>query len=74
MSTLDLVHAIISKDAMAIESEFNNSMADKISTKLEDMRTTVAQNMFKTPEAVVEEEYEIDEATGMKKKKTKTAC
>lgn len=75
MSTLDLVHAIISKDAMAIETNFNDVMADKISTKLEDMRGAVAQSMFKTPEAVVEEEYEIDEATGMKKKKkTQEAC
>jgi ribosomal protein S24E len=74
MSTLDLVHAIINKDAVAIETNFNDAMADKISTKLEDMRTSVAQNMFASPEpeAVVEEEYEIDEATGMKTKKKKT--
>lgn len=77
MSTLDLVSAIINKDATGIETAFNTAMAEKISTRLDDMRTNVAQSMFKTeePEAVVEEEYEIDEATGMKKKKKwKASC
>ena len=60
MSTLDLVTAIINKDATAIESSFNDAMAEKISTRLDDMRTDIAQSMFKSeePEAVVEEEYE----------------
>ena len=76
MSTLDLVSAIINKDATGIETAFNNAMAEKISTRLDDMRTDVAQTMFKQedPEAVVEEEYEIDEATGMKKKKKTESC
>jgi hypothetical protein len=85
MSTLDLVQAIMSKDAMAIESSFNDVMADKISTRLEDMRTTVAQNMFKTPEAVVEEAWDPEQPDGGgagagdvsskdKKKKSKAAC
>jgi hypothetical protein len=76
MSTLDLVTAIINKDATAIESSFNDAMAEKISTRLDDMRGNIAQSMFKSeePEAVVEEEYEIDEATGMKKKKKTESC
>jgi hypothetical protein len=51
-------------------------MAEKISARLDDMRTDVAQTMFKQedPEAVVEEEYETDEATGMKKKKKTESC
>jgi len=76
MSTLDLVTAIINKYATGIESSFNTAMAEKISARLDDMRTNVAQSMFKSeePEAVVEEEYETDEATGMKKKKKKESC
>ena len=76
MSTLDLVAAIINKDATGIETEFNAAMAEKISDRLEDMRSDVAQTMFKQeePEAVVEEEYETDEVTGMKKKKKTESC
>jgi hypothetical protein len=76
MSTLDLVAAIINKDATGIETEFNAAMAEKISDRLEDMRTNVAQTMFKQeePEAVVEEEYETDKVTGMKKKKKTESC
>ena len=76
MSTLDLVSAIINKDATSIETAFNNAMAEKISTRLDDMRTDVAQTMFKQedPEAVVEEEYETDKTTGMKKKKKTESC
>jgi hypothetical protein len=76
MSTLDLVSAIINKDATGIETAFNSAMAEKISTRLDDMRTDVAQTMFKQedPEAVVEEEYETDKTTGMKKKKKTESC
>jgi hypothetical protein len=76
MSTLDLVAAIINKDATGIETEFNAAMAEKISDRLEDMRSDVAQTMFKQeePEAVVEEEYETDKVTGMKKKKKTESC
>lgn len=76
MSTLDLVAAIINKDATAIETEFNTAMAEKISNRLEDMRSDIAQTMFKQqePEAAVEEEYDTDKATGMKKKKKTESC
>jgi hypothetical protein len=50
MSTLDLVSAIINKDAVGIETAFNTAMGEKISSRLEDMRTDVAQSMFNTPE------------------------
>jgi len=50
MSTLDLVSAIINKDATGIESAFNDAMAEKISVRLDDMRANVAQNMFKQEE------------------------
>jgi len=56
MSTLDLVSAIINKDATAIESAFNDAMAEKISVRLDDMRADVAQNMFKQEEPSTTEE------------------
>lgn len=46
----DLINAMISKDAMATQTAFGAAMAEKISSKLEDMRVNVAQSMFKTPE------------------------
>ena len=55
MSTLDLVTAIINKDATGIETAFNAAMAEKISTRLDDMRTDVAQTMFASEEVVSEE-------------------
>ena len=44
----DLVNAMLTKDASKTESAFQAAMAEKISAKLDDMRQTVAQNMFKT--------------------------
>ncbi len=49
MSTLDLVSAIINKDATGIEAAFNDAMAERISVRLDDMRDGVAQSMFKEP-------------------------
>jgi len=46
MSTLDLVQAIINKDATGIESAFNDAMAEKISARLDDRRNDIAQSMF----------------------------
>ena len=58
MSTLDLVSAIINKDATEIESAFNDAMAEKISVRLDDMRANVAQNIFKQEETVATTEQE----------------
>jgi len=55
MSTLDLVNAIKSKDAIAIETAFRTVMAEKISTRLDDMRQDVAQRMFAEQEEITEE-------------------
>ena len=53
-TTRNLINAIASKDATAIEGAFNVAMAEKISGKLETMRQEVAQNMFNaTQEAAV---------------------
>ena len=67
----DLVNAMLAKDANGTQAAFQAAMAEKISAKLDDMRQTMAQNMFKTPaaeqsveqaaETVVEEDYEIEQ-------------
>lgn len=67
-SVINLVNAIKSGDALATEQSFADAMAEKIGAKIEDMRATIAQNMFNQP--VTEEE--VDEACKsdwMKKKK-----
>jgi hypothetical protein len=52
----DLIDAIASGDSLAINSAFEYEMANRISERLDDMRTEVAQNMFAT-ESVQEELY-----------------
>ena len=44
----DLINAIASGDAQAIEQSFASEMATRISERLDDMRIDVAQNMFQT--------------------------
>jgi len=56
MSTRELIDAIYAGDATSIEAAFNQTMAVKVSEKLDDMRANVAQNMFASEEEVVEEE------------------
>ena len=56
-TTQQLVQAIMQKDALAIEAAFNLTMAEKVASKLDDMRDQVAQNMFATAEDFVEEEF-----------------
>ena len=58
MSTKDLVNAIIVGDAVEIENAFQATMAEKISSRLDDYRQEVAQNMFKTEEAELEEAFD----------------
>jgi hypothetical protein len=50
----DLIAAISTGDAQAIDTAFNAEMANRIGTRLEDMRATVAKNMFATEQAVEE--------------------
>lgn len=42
----NLVQAIRAGDAIETEQAFANAMAEKLSTRLDDMRQSVAQNMF----------------------------
>lgn len=70
-SVKDLIAAIALGDAAGTENAFNATMAEKISAKLDDMRVSVAQNMFKAAveneesvevdNTVVEEEFDLTE-------------
>ena len=52
----DLISAIVEGDASTIDAAFNAEMATRVSNKLEDLRVSVAQNMFATEQ--VEETIE----------------
>ena len=54
-TTLELINAIASGDAVATETAFNAAMADKISGRLDDMRIDVAKTMFAPQQATTEE-------------------
>jgi hypothetical protein len=59
----DLIKAINSGDSTEIDSVFQAEMANRISTRLEDMRVSVAQGMFATEQSVEETEVEEGELT-----------
>jgi predicted LPLAT superfamily acyltransferase len=62
----DLISAIVEGDAATIDAAFNAEMATRVSSKLEDMRVSVAQNMFhveQVEEATEEQVEETVEAT-----------
>ncbi len=58
-TTLELINAISTGDAVATENAFNAAMAEKISAKLDDMRVNIAHRMFNAQE--VEQEISTDE-------------
>ena len=45
----NLVQAIKAGDALETENGFAKAMAEKLSTRLDDMRQSVAQSMFAQP-------------------------
>lgn len=51
----DLINAIDSGDSTEIDTAFENEMASRISTKLDDMKVDLAQNMFKSQQEVMDE-------------------
>ena len=59
-----LVQAITSGDALGTETAFQAAMAEKISAKLDDMRSHMAQTMFNTQEVeqTAEPAEEIEES------------
>ena len=56
MSTIDLINAIETGDAVGIETSFNDIMSAKVSDKLDSMRTDMAQTMFASQEEQTGEE------------------
>jgi hypothetical protein len=54
----DLIKAIDSGDSQTIDAAFQAEMANRISTRLEDLRVSVAQNMFATEQTIEETEVE----------------
>ena len=62
-TTLELINAIANGDAVGTENAFNSAMAEKISSKLDDLRVSIAQNMFnaKPEDAAVEHQEEPTE-------------
>lgn len=60
-TTLNLIQSIANGDAIETESAFAAAMAEKLSVKLDDMRTNIAQNMFAAQEPVVEQGSETTE-------------
>lgn len=59
MSTRELVDALVSGDSVAIDNTFDVVMNQKISSALDDLRISVAKNMF-NPQA---EEVQTIETT-----------
>ena len=59
----DLIKAIDSGDSQAIDAAFQAEMANRISTRLEDLRVSVAKGMFATEQATEEtpEETQTEE-------------
>lgn len=51
----DLIDAIDSGDSTTIDAAFEAEMASRISTKLDDMKVDIAQNMFKSQQEVTDE-------------------
>ena len=59
-NTLELIDAISKGNAVDTEATFNAAMAEKISAKLDDMRASVAKNMFSSQQ---EEQTGSEEGT-----------
>lgn len=57
----DLISAIVEGDAATIDAAFNAEMATRVSSKLEDMRVSVAQNMFRVEQAEEATEEQVEE-------------
>jgi hypothetical protein len=52
----DLISAIAAGDSVAIDAAWNSEMATRISSKLDDMRQSVAKGMFATEQTDEEQE------------------
>jgi hypothetical protein len=69
----DLINAIDSGDSTTIDAAFENEMASRISTKLDDMKVDIAQNMFKSQQEVTDElsaEEEVEDELDVEEQDT----
>lgn len=64
MSTKELVNAIITGDAKAIEEAFNNAIFAKITERMDGMREQIARNMFKPIDEQINEVLSKDASAG----------
>lgn len=55
-TTRDLIDALVSGDSVAIDTTFDNVMTQKVSSALDDLRVSVAKNMFNS----LEQEEEVE--------------
>ena len=59
--TKELINAIESGDAVAVQHSFEQAMLSRIADRLGELKQSVAQNMFKTQQESVEEENDLEE-------------
>lgn len=64
MSTRDLVNAIIKGDSLEIENALNQTLAEKISVKLQEARIEYSRKMFRANASMDEQSEEIEEVLG----------
>jgi hypothetical protein len=62
-TTYNLIQAMANGDALETEQAFATAMAEKLSVKLDDMRTGIAQSMFNQEPAVEQETETIEQET-----------
>lgn len=60
-TTLELINAISQGDAVEIENSFNAAMAERIASKLDDMRVNIAHAMFNAQAPVTQVETEAEQ-------------
>lgn len=58
MNTKTLIDAMADGKSVEMEQAFNSIVAEKIAGKLEDMKVSIAQSMFKSKEEVAPSEAE----------------
>lgn len=64
MQTKNLVEAIINGDSVQIQSTFESVIANKIDSKLSEMKKCVAKNMFKSVDEQIDEVLSKDDSAG----------
>ena len=61
-TTLELINAISNGNAVEIEDAFNSAMAERVASKLDDMRVNIAHAMFNAQTPAASTELETNNA------------